>query len=203
MGLGHKIYEKLLLRAHRHKQYDSVALRDHFLRAYGIRVGLHSYGCFDRWRIPPGSTIGRYCSFANTVRILDANHPIDALSTHPYFYEQAHGIVDTDRAQKTHIVIEDGVWLSHNVTITPSVSKIGRGAIVGAGAVVTKNVPPYAIVAGAPGRVLRYRFDERTILAVEDSRWWDLDKTALRNLVRERPDFAFAPNLPVNSAAHG
>ena len=83
MTIIDKIRERLLLRRERQNEYESQALRRHFASLYDITIGLYSYGCFDRWRIPPGSVIGRYCSIAKTARILDANHPIDALSTTP------------------------------------------------------------------------------------------------------------------------
>lgn len=193
MGLVGKLRERLLLFRHRENPYESIELREYFARVYRIQIGLYSYGCFDRWRIPPGTIIGRYCSVASSARILDANHPIEALSTHPYFYDPRFGVVDAHKTQATHAVIEDGVWLSHNVTITPGCARIGRGAIIGAGSIVTKDVPPYAIVGGAPAKVLRYRFDPTTIAAVEDSRWWELDRQGLSQLVRDRPDFVFAP----------
>lgn len=193
MGLAARLRERLLLWRHRRDQYESAALRRHFAQAYGTQIGLYSYGCFDRWRIPPGTVIGRYCSFAASSRILDANHPIQAISTHPFLYDPRLGVVDRDRITPTHVVIEDDVWVSHNVTITPGCARVGRGAILGAGAVVTRDVPAYAIVAGAPARVLRARFDPATIARIEESRWWELDKAALAELARARPDFVFAP----------
>jgi virginiamycin A acetyltransferase len=193
MTIIEKIRESLLLRRERQNKYESSALRYHFASRYGIQIGLYSYGCFDHWRIPPGSVIGRYCSIARSARILDANHPIDALSTHPYLYDPAFGVVPTDRTVKTRIVIEDGAWISHNATITPGCGRIGRGAIIGAGAIVTKDVPPYAILVGAPARIVRMRFAAATIARIEESRWWELDKAALAQLVAQRPDFVFAP----------
>lgn len=188
------IRERALLFRERRNEYESLALRQHFASRYDIQVGLYSYGCFDRWRIPPGTVIGRYCSIARSSRVLDANHPMDALSTHPYFYDPSFGVVATDRVVKTRLVIEDGVWLSHNVIVTPGCGRIGRGAIVGAGAVVTKDVPPYAILAGAPAKIIRKRFDEETIARIDATRWWELDKTGLKRLVAERPRFVFAPS---------
>lgn len=201
MALLSALREKLMLRLMRSKEYDSAKLRRYFAERYGTTIGLYSYGCFDRWRIPPGSTIGRYCSFAGTSRILDANHPMEALSTHPYFYDPSFGVVASDKVVKTRIVVEDDVWVSHNVTITPGCAHIGRGAIIGAGSVVTKDVPSYAVMAGAPAKMLRRRFDDATIAAIEASRWWELDRGGLKDLIERRPDFAFAPSSSATRVA--
>lgn len=189
MSLFRNIQERLLVRLLRDREYESAYLRRLFLGRHGITIGLYSYGCFDRWRIPPGTTIGRYCSFARTSRILDANHPLSSISTHPFLYDPRFGVVDEIRITPTHIVIEDDVWVGHLAVITPSVARIGRGAIIGAGAVVTKDVAPYAIVAGNPAREIKRRFDDEKIAAIELSRWWELDRSALRQRIRRTPDF--------------
>jgi virginiamycin A acetyltransferase len=174
-------------------EYQSVMLRRYFERTYGIKVGLYTLGAFDRWRIPPNSTIGRYSSIAHTARLIDANHPIDALSTHPYFYLKGFGTVDADRAKIQPPVVEDDVWLGHNCIITPSCQRIGRGAVVGAGAVVMSNVPPYAIMTGAPAKLVRYRFAPEVIVAIEATEWWTLDKPSLDAALRMAPGFSTAP----------
>lgn len=188
-GLIEKLRIRLLLR----DEYEGTALRAHFARRWQVEVGLYSYGCFDPWRIPRRTRIGRYCSFAKTARILDANHPIAALTTHPYLYEAKFGVVAADLIDPPWLDIGDDVWISHNATITPGCKAIGRGAIIGAGAVVTHDVPAYAIMAGLPATVLRSRFDAETIAAIEASRWWELDKAGLADLVRRDPDAAYRP----------
>jgi hypothetical protein len=188
-GLIEKLRIRLLLR----DEYESTALRAHFARRWQVEVGLYSYGCFDPWRTPRRTRIGRYCSFAKSARILDANHPIDALTTHPFLYEARFGVVDRDLIDPPWLTIGDDVWISHNAVITPGCKAIGRGAIIGAGAVVTHDVAPYAIMAGTPATRLRFRFDADTIAAIEASRWWELDKAGLADLVRRAPGAAYSP----------
>lgn len=200
-----RVIERARLWLLRRNEYESMDLREHFAARYQVEVGLYSYGCFDPWRVPRRTRIGRWCSFAKTARVLDANHPIEALTTHPYLYEARFGVVPRDLIDPPWLIVEDDVWVSHNATITPGCKFIGRGAIIGAGAVVTRDVPPYAIMAGMPAKRLRDRFDATTIAAIEASRWWEGDKAALAKLVREHPDAAYRPdaaNLAALAAAH-
>src|SRR3546814_18907319 len=77
----------------------------------------------------------------------------------------------------------------------PGCKFIGRGAVSGAGAVVTRNVERYTIVAGNPARKLRDRFSPELIEAIEASKWWELNLPALRRLAQERPDMLFNPDV--------
>lgn len=184
MRLPNKIFDRFVVPRLRHAEFESGYLREEFARRYDIHVGLYSYGCFDRWRIPPGTRIGRYCSFARSSRILNANHPVDHASTHPFFYDPQFGIVTESQVRETPVEIADDVWFGHNATVTAGCGRIGRGAIIGTGTVVTKPVEPYAIVAGVPGRVVRYRFPPETIARLEASRWWEQDRAALPSFLR-------------------
>ena len=74
-----------LMRRH---EFDSQKLRRFFEEKYDIEVGLYSYGCFNRWRMPGPLRVGRYCSFARTVRYAPHNHPVTALSTIPFFLKR-------------------------------------------------------------------------------------------------------------------
>ena len=174
-------------------EYESTALRTLFAQRFQVEVGLYSYGCFDRWRVPPRTRIGRYCSFAKSVRVLDANHPVEAMTTHPFLYEAKFGVVGEDRIDPPWLEISDDVWVGHNAIITPGCKAIGRGAIIGAGAVVTRDVKPYAVMAGMPAKQLRMRFDADTIAALEASRWWQRDRLGLRDLVARSPETVFHP----------
>ncbi len=173
--------------------FRSQSLRRWFRERHRIDVGLYSYGCFDQWRMPGPLVVGRYCSIARTVRSAPINHPTQAITTHPALYERQFGVVDDDLHYEDPQIIEDDVWIGHHAVILPGCRRIGRGSIVGAGAIVTRDVPRYAIVAGNPARVLRERFPRDVQVALEQSRWWEMDLADLRALVRRDPELVFHP----------
>lgn len=189
------IFDKAHLYLLRRRQFDNLALRELFKKRHRIDVGMYSYGCFDQWRMPGPIVVGRYCSFANTVRSAPINHPMEALTTHPILYEKAFGVVDKDIEWDEPLVVGDDVWVGHNVVILPGCKRIGRGAVIGAGAIVTKNVEPYAVMAGNPARKLRDRFAPELVQQLEASRWWELDPPALRVLATEQPDLLYRPQV--------
>ena len=175
----------------RRNEYESLELRQWFAQDFGVEVGLYSYGCFDRWRTPPRTRIGRYSSFAKSVRIVDMDHPSSALTTHPFVYQDA----GRNPQRKQWLEIGDDVWVGHNATILPGCNAIGRGAIIGAGSLVTRDVPPYAIVVGAPAKVIRMRFEPDMIAAIEASRWWEMSRAELAELKQRSPETIFEPTV--------
>ncbi len=174
-------------------QQTSLVLRSEFRQRYRLDIGLHSYGCFDPERIRGPAVIGRYCSFSDTARIVDANHPMSALSTHPAFYDPAFGVVPHQAVEGRLLRMEDDVWVGHNAVILPGCRYVGRGAVIGAGAVVTHDVAPFSIVAGVPARKLADRFAPETVDRIQASRWWEREPADLRKLARDSPDFFFRP----------
>ena len=130
-------------------------------------------------------TIGRFCSIACGTRFLmnSANHAMGSLSTYvfPIFYEEwGHGMnVTTAWNHRGNIVVGNDVWIGYEAVILSGVT-IGDGAIVAARSVVTKDVPPYTIVGGAPARPIRLRFGQEVIDTLLELRWWDwpLEKLA-------------------------
>jgi acetyltransferase-like isoleucine patch superfamily enzyme len=174
------------------EQLTSTKLRDKF-RRFDIEIGLYSYGCFDLQRIGKGSRIGRYCSFSDTARIYTRNHGIDFMGLTAYFYNPDLGVVDRDMIEHQTITVEDDVWLGHASILLPTTGTVGRGAIVAAGAVVTKPIPAYAIAAGNPARVVRMRFDEKTIEAIESTSWWLRPPQELRVQLMQNPEMFFHP----------
>jgi len=102
--------------------------------------------------------IGNYVTFGPFVTIRGGNHRVDVIGKHIYEVREDEKLPENDQ----NVFIEDGVWVGCNVIILKGV-RIGRGAVIGAGAVVTKDVPPYAIAAGNPAKVIKYRFNEMQI----------------------------------------
>lgn len=103
--------------------------------------------------------IGNYCSIAGGVKfLLSGNHQYDIISTYPYELLILKNFKAGIAIAKGNIVVEDDVWIGENAIICSGV-KIGQGAIIAAGAIVTKNVEPYAIVGGNPAKLIKYRFN--------------------------------------------
>lgn len=123
--------------------------------------------------------IGRFCSIACGAKFLftSANHAMRSLSTYPFpiFFEE-WGLDRTRVADawdnKGDIVVGSDVWIGYEAVILSGVT-IGDGAIIGARAVVTRDVPPYAIVGGVPARLIRKRFDDKTIETLLRLKWWN------------------------------
>lgn len=122
--------------------------------------------------------IGKFCSIACGARFLfnSANHTLRSLSnyTFPIFYEAwGHGISPAEAWEnKGDIVIGNDVWIGYDAVILAGVT-VGDGAVIGARAMVTKDVPPYTIVGGVPARPIRKRFPDETVKALLRLRWWD------------------------------
>ena len=152
----------------------SVTARRIMSRFHGVTVGDYSYGpCFDPAVIPPRIEIGRYVSIAPGVRMIVQNHPLDHCSTHPVFYEAKPGVAESARLPPGELSVGHDVWIGYNAVITPGCRKIGRGAVIGAGTIVTRDVPDYAVVVGNPGRVVRKRFTDDQASQLDRSDWWD------------------------------
>lgn len=131
--------------------------------------------------------IGRYCSIASTTTfLLGGEHPVDRPSMYPFRIRWGLGGAGRDGfpSSKGDVRVEDGAWIGHDALVLSGVV-IGRGAVVAAAAVVTKDVPPYAIVGGNPARIIRYRFDEQTIERVDSTEWWKLGRKELLAAVDE------------------
>lgn len=185
---------KIMWRLLRKREMTSELLRTLRLRIYDVNIGMYSYGCFDPLRIGKGAEIGRYCSFSSTCFRFNGNHGMSFLALHPYLYNKRLGLVENESITRTRIKIEDDVWIGHNAIIVPSVDYIGRGSVIAAGAVVTRNVPKYAIVAGNPAKIIKYRFSDNVIKEVEATEWWKMNKIEIAKLMRSNPKLCFNPD---------
>ena len=96
----------------------------------------------------------------------------------PYFYKKEWGY-DVQDISRQELRVGNDVWIGYGTIITSSCKVIGNGAVIGAGAIVTKDVPPYAIVMGVPAKITTYRFSEETQEKLERSKWWELEPDAL------------------------
>lgn len=155
-------------------QLYSLTARRIMKARYGVEIGAYSYGpCFIPGQFPPGVTIGRYASLAVRISVHIRNHPIDRISTHPFFFNSKLGLIKKDTMEFGHLAIEHDAWIGEGVQILPRCKRIGIGAVVAAGAVVTKDVPDYAIVSGNPAQIVRYRFPKKVIDDLLASKWWE------------------------------
>jgi acetyltransferase-like isoleucine patch superfamily enzyme len=162
---------------------------------FGSRVGRWSY--FGDRSLVIYSDVGRFCSIAPHVVIGGGTHPTGVVTTSPLFYSALRnpwgpfpGALDRDEElPKTYI--GNDVWLGYSAVVLPGV-RVGDGAVVGAGAVVTRDVEPYAIVAGVPARVLRARFDPKDVEWLLGLKWWNWPDARLREL---RPKFSSIASL--------
>ncbi|GAB1575764.1 DapH/DapD/GlmU-related protein [Bordetella petrii] len=123
--------------------------------------------------------IGRFCAIAAHVRIGAPNHPMGRASQHRFTYCPEYYFADARRdagffgdRRGDRIVIGNDVWIGHGAIVLPGV-EIGDGAVLAAGAVVSRDVAPYTIVAGVPARKIRDRFDQDTARRLQAIAWWN------------------------------
>jgi virginiamycin A acetyltransferase len=142
--------------------------------------GCHSYSA--SW-LPAGVRVGRFCSIAPGVRLMGSQHPTDRVTSSPVSYNpRFQAIARRDFGRDYRIepfrallpppVIGHDVWIGEDVVLKGGIT-VGDGAVIAARAVVTRDVPPFAILGGVPARVIRPRFPERVVARIQRLRWWD------------------------------
>ena len=157
--------------------------------------------------------IGKYTSIGPNCQVIGGNHPTSIfVSTHPAFYSKTRKAgkcfvqknkfeeyrhVDSER--KVMVNIGNDVWIASNVILLAGIN-IGDGAIVASGAVVTKDVPPYAIVGGVPAKIIRYRFNCEYIAWLLELKWWNKDQQWIESHSEMFEDIAlFKDYIELNS----
>ena len=145
-----------------------------------VEVGIGT-GINGKIRILGGAkvNIGKYCAIGSDVKIISSNHDISKANLQAKFateyFKQSLDLV------KYEINIGHNVWIGDSVIILPNVT-IGNGAVLGAGTIVTKDVPDFAVVAGIPAKVIKYRFSKNIIEELQKIEWWNWsEKKIIRN----------------------
>lgn len=163
---------------------DNCVLQEYAMisaRAEISSVNLGQYSSIGRDTKCIHTDIGKYCAISWDCTINATSHPYDHLTICAFPYVPYVGDFVTERKQHIkRVVIGNDVWIGAHAVILSGV-KIGNGAVIAAGAVVTKDVPAYAIVGGVPAKVVKYRFDKEVIDELERLKWWELDRNTIKN----------------------
>ena len=145
--------------------------------------------------------IGSFCSISNNVKIGGGMHPINWVSTSPVFYEGRDSVKKKfsiyKREPNKRTLIEHDVWIGESSIIKQGV-RIGTGAVIGMGSIVTKDVEPYSIVAGSPAKEIKKRFNEKIISELLETKWWEFSDYELNKyaIFMQDPD-AFITQLKI------
>jgi acetyltransferase-like isoleucine patch superfamily enzyme len=186
----------------------------------GLKMGAFSYAVSGYYQF---ANIGRYVSIGEDVQIGRSDHPMDWASMSPVFYEDARSVLNTNVEHAARVSSQDfvpknafpgdryvnignDVWIGHGAMVMPGVT-IGSGAVVAAGSIVTRDVPPYAVVAGVPAKVKKMRFPEKVVERLLSVNWWDYafwdlagspltDVSAFLDEVERRVDAGLKPYQP-------
>ena len=162
--------------------------------AFLSRHSLFSMGAFSytHSNLPLDTNVGRYCSIAANVTIFGPEHPTKRISTSSFTYDQEFDIFPFRKENNFQVKryskgdekptsIGNDVWIGLGASIKKGIS-IADGAIVGANAVVTKDVPPYAVVVGNPAKIIKYRFSSQIIEKLLEIKWWEYESSIWNNL---------------------
>jgi len=158
------------------------------------KIGFFSYTGFNT--VIRGADIGNFCSISWNVSIGGKNHNIENVTSgaiwgfHNMDGSKMQGHFEYGGEDKSYCILENDVLVSSNAVILRNV-KIGNGAVIGAGAVVTKDVEPYSVAAGVPAKILKMRFDDKTIESLEKIQWWNWPV----DIIRENLDLIYSTKV--------
>ncbi|MBB6469600.1 acetyltransferase-like isoleucine patch superfamily enzyme [Aminobacter lissarensis] len=187
MGFLRGLRTRLGLRKERPRTVDFLSTAKHADHEplLGIEIGRKTYGVGKATLIgyyPNDNplSVGSFCSIADeVVFFFRTDHRPDLVSTYPGYSIASTGDLFDDSVFKGPTVVGHDVWIGYRAMIMPGVS-IGNGAVVAAGSVVTKDIPPYAIVAGNPAKLVRMRFDPDTVSVLQAVQWWNWSPGKIR-----------------------
>ena len=166
-GIVRKLTTRLICRLEG-GEYYSQTLRRIFKDYHGVEIGLYSHGgCFVPGQFDRFTSIGRYCSMAKSLRAMNRNHPLEYKSMHGFFFNPALKYCSEDKINYIPLKIGNDVWIGHSAIIMPNVKNIADGAVV------NKDILPYAVAVDNPARVVRFRFSKEIIEELIASRWWE------------------------------
>lgn len=184
------LFNKLMLHTKYRKAHsEEGVIISPFAKIYSeIKIGKCTYIGRNVQIDQHAKEIGRYCSIAAGSKIGLGPHPKDYFSTSSVFYDPDRGFVKelyfNEYTEDSDTIIGNDVWIGANAIILAGVN-IGDGAIVAAGAVVTKSVPSYAIVGGVPAKIIQYRFSEEIIQKMLKLKWWLEDDQTIKETVEK------------------
>lgn len=162
---------------------DSVLIEQGVFIDGASSIGDYSY--INRDGSVENATIGKFCSIARGVMIGPAAHDYTNISTHPFWHQPFYGFNVRERtqvAEPERVEIGDDVWIGCNVVIMPGVT-VHRGAVIGAGSIVTRDVGAYEIWAGVPAKKIKQRFHDDLIHAVLELNWCEFDKESINSII--------------------
>ena len=178
----HSLHKRSTLRLE-----EGVSLGHMIIEPKNLKIGAHTYIRSD-CVLTAVSSIGRFCSIGTGCVIGQekGGHPSTWLSSHPFQYTNTGLTYDPEISDVT---IGHDVWIGHSAMILEGVT-VGTGAIIATRSVVAHDVPPYAVVAGVPAKVVKYRHTPELISELLNSKWWDCDIDSLRDLPLNDPTAA-------------
>jgi len=155
------------------------------------RIGLATYTGHNT--TIKNTQIGKFCCLSWNLSLGGKNHNYRAVTSYPeyHFNRIINGRSEIIISNLPDTVIGNDVWIGSNANVLRGVV-VGDGAVIGASAIVTRNVPPYAIVAGNPARIIKYRFDDNIICELLELKWWDFDLKdikEMRNFLENEPTY--------------